>query len=166
MLSALIVSVHIVDILQQWSENNAFFTWLRESPSLWAYPFVFFVHTLGLMFTAGASVVIDARLLGAARKLPIPPLSRFFRAIWIGVAFTVVSGLVMLGTDVQTKVMNRVFPLKMLFVLAAIVLTAVLRTHVASTRVESPSFLVRALAAASLVCWCGAIASGKFAAYF
>jgi len=158
--------VHIVDILQQWSENSAFFTWLRESPSIWAYPMVFFIHTLALVFTDSASVVIDARLLGAVRRLPISPLSKLFKVIWIGVTLTVVSGLVMLGTDVQTKVMNRLFPVKMLFVLAAIVLTAVLRNQIASTGVESSaSPLARVLAAASLVCWCGAIASGKFAAY-
>jgi len=156
--------VHIVDILQQWSENSAFFTWLRESSSIWAYPMVFFIHTLALVFTAGASVIIDARLLGAARRLPIPPLSRLFKAIWIGITLTVVSGVVMLGTDVQTKLMNTLFPLKMLFVFAAIVLTAVLRNRVASTE-SSASPLVRVLAAASLVCWCGAIAAGKFAAY-
>jgi len=159
--------VHVIDVLQQWSENNAFFIWLRESTSVWAYPTVFFLHTLGLIFTAGACVVVDARLLGAARQLPVAAFARYFRAIWIGVAVTLLSGVVMLGSDVAAKVTNRLFPLKMAFVLAAIVLTAVLRRRVASAGVESnvsPS--TRALAAASLVSWIGAIASGKFAAYF
>lgn len=159
--------MHVIDVLQQWSENNAFFIWLRESTSVWAYPTVFFLHTLGLIFTAGACVVVDARLLGAARQLPVAAFARYFRAIWIGVAVTLLSGVVMLGSDVAAKVTNRLFPLKMAFVLAAIVLTAVLRRRVASAGVESnvsPS--TRALAAASLVSWIGAIASGKFAAYF
>ena len=167
MPSALIMAVHLIDVLQQWSENNAFFIWLRESPSVWAYPTVFFLHTLGLIFTAGASIVVDARLLGAARQLPVAPFARYFKAIWIGVSVTVLTGLVMLGSDIATKVANRLFPLKMLFVVAAIVLTAVLRRRVASAGVEShvsPSS--RALAAASLVCWLGAVAAGKFAAYF
>jgi hypothetical protein len=159
--------VHVIEVLQHWSENNAFFVWLRESPSVWAYPAVFFLHTLGLIFTAGASVVVDARLLGAARQLPVAPLARYFKAIWIGVGVTVLSGVVMLGSDLETKLTNRLFPLKMLFVVAAIVLTAVLRRRVASAGVEShvsPSS--RALAAASLLCWLSAIAAGKFAVYF
>jgi hypothetical protein len=159
--------VHVIDVLQQWSDNNAFFIWLRESTSVWAYPTVFFLHTLGLVFTAGACIVVDARLLGAARRLPVAAFARYFRAIWIGVAVTLLSGVVMLGSDVAAKVTNRLFPLKMAFVLAAIVLTAMLRKRVASAGVESnlsPS--TRALAAASLVSWIGAIASGKFAAYF
>jgi len=159
--------VHIVDILQQWSENNAFFIWLRESSSVFAYPMVFFIHTLGLIFTAGASVLVDARLLGAARQLPVAPFARYFAAIWIGIAFTVMSGVVMLGADIQTKLQNRLFPPKMLCVVAAIALTAALRTRIASTRPEADvSPLVRALAAASLICWLGAIALGKFAVYF
>jgi len=159
--------VHIVDILQRWSENNAFFIWLRESPSLWAYATVFFAHTVGLIFTAGASVVIDARLLGAAPQLPVAPLARYFKAIWIGIGLTVVSGLLMFGSDPQAKIMNRLFALKMLFVIAAIALTVVLRGRVASAGVESnvpPA--VRALAAVSLLCWLGAVAAGKFMAYF
>jgi hypothetical protein len=159
--------VHLVDILQQWSDNNAFFIWLRESSSVFAYPMVFFVHTLGLIFTAGASILVDARLLGAARRLPVAPLARYFAAIWIGIAFTVLSGVVMLGADIQTKLQNRLFAPKMLCVVVAITLTAVLRTRIASTRPEAfVSPLVRALAAASLICWLGAIALGKFAVYF
>ena len=159
--------MHVIEVLQHWSENNAFFIWLRESTSVWAYPTVFFLHTLGLIFTAGACVIVDARLLGAARQLPVAAFARYFRAIWLGVAVTLVSGLVMLGSDPQAKLENRLFPLKMLLVAAAVVLTAVLRRRVASAGVEShvsPS--TRALAAASLVCWLGAVASGKFAAYF
>jgi hypothetical protein len=159
--------VHIVDILQQWSENNVFFIWLRESPSLWAYPAVYFVHTLALTFTAGASLVIDARLLGAARQLPIPPLARLFKVIWTGVAVTVLSGVIMLVSDLQTRLANSLFPMKMTFVLAAMVLTLAMRRRIAEAGVDSTvSSSTRVLALASLVSWLGAVASGKFAAYF
>jgi len=167
MPSALILAVHLIDVLQQWTENNAFFIWLRESPSVWAYPMVFFLHTLGLIFTAGASVVFDARLLGAASQLPVAPFARYFKAIWIGAGITLLSGVVMLGSDLQTRLTNRLFPWKMLFVVGAIVLTAVLRRRVASAGVESRvSVSSRVLAAVSILCWLSAIAAGKFAAYF
>ncbi len=157
----------LVDIVQRWSENNAFFTWLRESPSVWAYPTMFFVHTLGLIFTAGASLVVDARLLGAARRLPVAPLARVFTVIWTGVVLTVASGLLMLGTDVQTRLMNRIFPLKMALVVVAIAMTAVLGQRVAAAGDDGAvPASVRALAAISLLCWLGAVAAGKFMAYF
>ena len=152
-----------MQILQQWTETNAFFIWLRESPSIFAYPTVFFLHTFGLVFTAGASLVISARLLGAAPQLPLAPLARFFRAIWIGVWLTAISGLIMLASDLPTKLANRLFPVKMTFVVCAVALLFVLRRRLAHPNV-SPS--TRVIAAASLLCWLGAIAAGKFMAYF
>jgi len=151
-----------VQFLQQWTETSAFFIWLRESTSIWAYPTVFFLHTIGLVFTAGVSIIIDARLLGAARDLPVAPLARYFRAVWIGFWLTAASGVVMLLSDLQTRLANGLLPLKMLFVVGAVVLLALLRRRLAAANV-SP--LTRVLAALSLVCWLGAIAAGRFMAY-
>ncbi len=151
----------MLQLLQQWTETSAFFIWLRESPSIWAYPTVFFTHTLGLTFAAGASIVIDARVLGAARELPLAPLARYFRAIWIAFALAIVSGLVMLLADL-TRLDNRLFPVKMGFVGAAVVLTLLLRRRIERA---GESRVTRLLAAVSLVCWIGAITSGRFMAY-
>src|SRR5262245_57297123 len=97
----------------QWLESTPFSTWLKESPSLLAYPFVLFLHTVGLTFTAGPSTVISLRLLGFGKQLPVAPLDRFFPVIWIGFWLTAVSGLVMLAVDATTKLANPVFGVKM-----------------------------------------------------
>ena len=151
-----------MQFLQQWTETSAFFIWLRESTSIWAYPTVFFLHTIGLVFTAGVSIIIDARLLGAARDLPVAPLGKYFRAVWIGFWLTVASGAIMLLSDLQTKLANQLFPIKMVFVAGALVLLVLLRRRISASNV-SP--LTRALAALSLVCWLGAIVAGRFMAY-
>ena len=152
-----------MQILQQWAEANAFLNWLRESSSIWAYPTFFFLHTAGLVFTAGASIIINVRLLGGAGDLPIAPLARFYRPIWIGIWLTALSGAVMLATDLATKLGNRLFLYKMLFVAIAVVLTVLLRRRVEGSQ---PTASTRALAAASLVAWIGAVTAGKFMAYF
>jgi hypothetical protein len=121
------------------------------------------VHTIGLIFTAGASIIINVRLLGAAPQLPVAPLARFFRAIWIAFWLTAASGIVMLASDLEARLGNRLFPLKMLFVVAAVVLTAMMRRRIERSN-TSP--FTRALAAASLVCWLGAVAAGRFMAFF
>jgi hypothetical protein len=36
-------------------ENSGFGTWLRESPSIWAYPAVLTLHTLGLGVLVGGN---------------------------------------------------------------------------------------------------------------
>ena len=153
----------VIQVIQQWSDASAFFIWLRESPSIWAYPTVFFIHTLALVFTAGASLVVDARVLGAVPDLQVAPLARVFRPIWIGLWLTVISGVVMLLSDFQTRLGNKLFPAKMALVVAAIVLTALMRRRVEREELSSTT---RAMAACSLVCWLGAITAGRFMAFF
>ena len=153
----------MLQTVQQWTETSAFFTWLRESPSIWAFPTVFFVHTIGLIFTAGASLVICARLLGAAPELPLPPFARYFRLIWIGFWLTAISGAFMVMSDLEAKLANRLFPLKMAFVAVAVILMLLLRRRLERS---STSASTRAFALASILCWLGAVASGRFLAYF
>ncbi len=148
--------------LQHWSDTSAFFIWLRESPSIFAYPTVFFLHTLGLVLTAGLSVVVCARMLGAAPALPIAPFARLFRLAWLAFSVTAVSGAVMLVSDPQTKLANPLFTVKMIFVAAAVALLLALRPRVERA---STSASTRALAAGCLLCWLGAVAAGKFMAY-
>ena len=155
--------------MQQWTETSAFFIWLRESPSIWAYPTVMFFHTAGLAFAAGATIVINLRLLGLAPQLPIAPFARFFKPIWIGFWLTALSGLVMLGSDLEAKLTNRMFAPKMMFVAGAAVLMIVMRRRVfdvaAPDQTSVPAF-ARALAVGSLACWLAAITAGRFMAYF
>ena len=46
-----------------WIEQSALSVWVRESPSLLAFPFILFLHTLGLALLAGISVALDLWLL-------------------------------------------------------------------------------------------------------
>jgi len=71
-------------------------------------------------------------LLGAAPSLPVAPLARLFRPIWIAFWLTAASGVVMLAADLEAKLGNRLFPPKMLLVAAAVAFMAVLRRRVSS----------------------------------
>jgi hypothetical protein len=50
--------------LFHWIEGTGFSTWVRESPSLFAYLTILFFHTVGLAFLVGPSIAIVARVLG------------------------------------------------------------------------------------------------------
>jgi len=151
----------------QWLESSAFSGWLKESPSLLAYPAVLFLHTVGLVLVAGPSGVISLRLLGVGRPLPIAPLDRLFPVIWFGFWTSAVSGLLMLAVDATTKLANPMFSVKMIFVAASVALMVVVRRMLkaAGPASREPS-RGRWLALASLACWVGAIAAGRFMAYF
>jgi hypothetical protein len=155
----------------QWLESTSLSIWLKESPSVWAYPTMLFVHTIGLLCAAGPSVVLDLRLLGVARRVPLVPFDRFFRVIWIGFWITAMSGAALLAADATTKLAKPVFYVKMVCVFAAIALTVVIRRRVfRGSRPDGQSIPPMGagalLAVASIVCWLGAIAAGRFMAFF
>ena len=150
-------------------ESSAWAVWLKESPSIWGYPTLLFLHTVGLSFAAGPSVAIDLRILGAARRLPLAPFEAFFKVIWIAFALNAASGAVMFASDATAKLANPAYLVKMtLVVLAAAATIAIRRRAFGRDAVEGGpgAAAARWLAVASILCWFGAITAGRYIAYF
>jgi hypothetical protein len=49
-----------------WLESTDFSTWVRESPSLFAFPAILSCHTIGMGLVAGTNAAIALRILGVA----------------------------------------------------------------------------------------------------
>ncbi len=82
-----------------WLENTAIGVWTRESPSIWAYPTVLTLHTIGLGMLVGANAIIDLRLLGFAPRLPLPSLSPLYRFMWAGLAIHAITGALLFAAN-------------------------------------------------------------------
>ena len=67
-----------------WLETLSFSAWVRESPSLWAFPMFLFLHTLGMSLVAGGSTVIAFSLLSDWKTSTIRELERLYPFIWGG----------------------------------------------------------------------------------
>jgi hypothetical protein len=147
-------------------EASGFGTWLRESGSIWAYPAVLTMHTLGMGVLVGASAVLDLRVLGCAPKIPLAPLDRLFPIMWAGFWLNAITGVALFVADATTKGTTTVFMTKLgIIVLSVIVLFDIKRRlygRAASAVVTPPT---RALAAASLALWFLAIVTGRYMAY-
>ncbi len=150
-------------------EQSGFSTWVRESGSVWAYPFILFLHTLGLGFVVGTSMAIDLRILGWAPRLPLKPLEKFFPLLWTGFWINAVSGVALLAADATTKVVSPVFYVKMSFITLSVCFVQLLRGRVfrdSAYPASGPAQMKgKLLAAASLACWAGAITAGRLQAY-
>jgi hypothetical protein len=148
-------------------ENSGFGIWLRESPSMWAYPAVLTLHTLGLGVLVGGNAVLDLRLLGWGRAIPLEPLEKLFPVMWIGFWVNAISGVALFVGDATTKGTTWVFLTKLGIIVVGVLLLLALRRKVygrgGSGAVESPTS--RALAAASLALWFLAIVTGRYMAY-
>ena len=79
-----------------WLSRTAPAVWARESESIWAYPTILFLHTLGLGVLVGFTTAIDFRILGFSSSLPLVPMGRFFRLVWIGFWINALSGTALL----------------------------------------------------------------------
>jgi hypothetical protein len=141
-----------------WLESTAFSVWIRESPSLFAFPMILAAHTIGLGMLAGVDVAHDLRMLGVAPRVPAAAFDRFLPVMWIGLGVNAVSGVALLLGYPTKALTNPVFYLKLAFIAAALVLVNAIRRRRAS---RAP----KALAVASLVCWAGAIVAGRLLAY-
>jgi hypothetical protein len=148
-------------------ESTDFAAWLRESGSIWAYPAVLTLHTLGLGVLVGASSVVDLRLLGAAPHIPIEPLGRLFPIMWIGFWVNAISGVLLFMTDATTKGTTTVFMAKLGIIVLAVVVLRSIRKSVfgRDSMSDNVTMPVKALAAASLALWLAAIITGRYMAY-
>jgi hypothetical protein len=157
-----------VDPFFTWLESTALSIWLREEPSLWAFPFVLILHTWGLAFLVGANVAVGVRILGAARGVPLGSLERYFRVMWFGFWVNAFSGVLLLIAYPTKALTNPLFYIKLVLVAAGLLLAGRIRGHMrelTSTDLRPMPGSVRMLAIASLCCWVASITAGRFLAY-
>ena len=152
-----------------WIEATALATWVRQSPSLWAYPTVLALHTVGLGIVVGASTVVDLRLLGYARRIRVATLAPLFRLMAYAFALNAATGILLFMADATTKSKQPVFFVKLLLIFAALWCTMqVRRVVVATDSVEATDRIpvqARRLAWITLLLWTGAITAGRLMAY-
>lgn len=147
--------------------------WLAASPlGVWAtetalaYPVANVAHVLGLVLLLGGIGLVDLRLLGAFRSLPLIPVYRALVPVAAaGLAVMATSGLVMFAGDAEGMAASRTFRLKLLLIAAALLNIALFRLLIGRLPAEPVTALTRLLAAASLLLWSAAAVAGRWIAY-
>jgi hypothetical protein len=149
-----------------WLEATSLSTWLRESPSLWAFPFVLILHTVGLAFFVGTNVAWDVRVLGFSLGIPLEALRRYFLMMWAGFWINAFSGVLLLIAYPTKSLTNPLFYAKLALIAFGVVLAFRIRGDVngLAARADAPP-MARMLAAVSLVCWVAVIFAGRLLAY-
>jgi hypothetical protein len=140
--------------------------WLRES--VWVYPALNALHIVAIALLLGATVILDARLLGFAAPVP---LAHVARAAWPfaagGVALALATGPLLFIVQPAEYLANPAFFWK--FVLLGAALTNVAIFHLSFPGVlrgERPvSAGVKAVAALSLVLWLAVLFAGRLIAF-
>ena len=147
--------------------QSAFSTWLLSSNSIWAYPTVLTLHTFGMMVLVGAALMIDLRLLGFGRGIPLQSMDRLFRIVWAAFALNAVTGTMLFIADADKRGPSLFFWTKLAFVALGLVMTAMIRRRNFANGAEPVviSGASKRLAILSLLAWCAAITTGRLLAY-
>ncbi len=139
---------------------------------LWLYPAVETVHIVGIAVLVGSIAVLDLRLLGFSRSLPVRRLSAHVLP-WSIASFLLIvpSGLAMFVAHAGDLMGNPVFAVKISLILLAAANAGIFHAGVFRSAGQwdvdvMPPLAARAAAAASLLLWIAVIACGRLLAYF
>ena len=150
-----------------WLESLPLSVWVHESPSVWAQPTVLTLHTMGMGVLVGAAWVLDLRLLGISRNVPLSAFRWVFPAVTVGLIVNVVTGVLLFAQRATSLGAAIPFLIKMGLVIASVATLVPLRSYVFQGDAEpgEVSGRARLLAIASILAWSGAIAAGRLLAY-
>jgi hypothetical protein len=155
-----------------WLQLSTLGHFMRESGP-WTYGLVNLAHILGIASFFGAVLVIDLRLLGLWRRIPVATLAEATTPVAVcGFALATVTGIGLLATKATEYIGNPFLYIKFPAIAAGLVNIAALNASAAwrerGTR-ELSSQERRRLAwfgGTSLVCWLTAMAAGRLIAYW
>ena len=157
---------------------QAFLTWLEELPisiaiaessSIWGFPFLLVLHTIGICMTAGIGAVISLRIMGVAKAIPLAALRPLFLQFWIGFAISAVSGTLLFLIAPTTYGVHPMYLSKIFLMILATLALLPMRTIIRSDRLASDSDIparVKIMAAVSPLLWISVIATGRLIGYF
>ena len=150
-----------------WLESNPLSTWVHESPSVWAQPTVMTLHTMGMAVLVGAAWMLDLRLLGIGRNIPLSAFRWVFPTVRVGLIVNVVTGVLLFAQRATSLGTAIPFLIKIGLVIASVATLMPLRSLVFRSDADQceVSGSARLLAIASILAWTGAITAGRLLAY-
>jgi hypothetical protein len=158
-----------------------FLTWLEASPlgavtrslGVWSYGVINLVHILGIILLFGSILILDLRLLGAWRQIPLAVLSRPTTTMaQIGFVLALCSGLPMISVKSTDYIGNPFLLIKFPAIALALLNVWLVhrseawRAHRVRDLMPSERRRLARGAALSLALWLTAITAGRMIGYW
>ena len=136
-------------------------SWIASNPIV--YPALEVVHISGIALLVGSLVLLELRVWGLARELPVPALSRLALTVSMsGFGLAVFSGALMFSSQAAELIANRAFVIKMGVLTLAGANAGLFHARDGLTKLDG---IARAQTALSLGLWLGVIICGRWIAY-
>ncbi|HEY3518669.1 MAG TPA: DUF6644 family protein [Gammaproteobacteria bacterium] len=151
-----------------WLEGTFIANAIRTIP--WLYPTFETGHYIGLSLLVGAIMLIDLRVLGFARALPLKSMIGLLPFVWVGFVINVFTGSMLFIYGATNFGPNGAFQLKMAFLVLAGLNAlafdvAVRRSGGSWVGADRPPALVKGFATLSLLFWVCVVTTGRWMAY-
>ena len=129
----------------------------------WAYPALEVLHVIGIALLLGNLVLLEFRVFGMARALPVADLSRLgLSLVLAGFLLAAASGSVMFATQPAELLANRAFTIKLVLLFAAGSNAAWFHARQSLVKLDA---LAKGQMVVSTVIWVGVIICGRWIAY-
>ena len=144
-----------------------------RASGVWSYGLVNLAHILGLATLFGGVLVLDLRLLGLWRRVPLAALERPALSLaCVGFALAVVSGTALITTNATEYLGNPFLAIKFTAIGLGL-LNAIVAQFLPAWRVRAADPLtgrsravLAAVGATSLLAWLGAVTAGRMIGYW
>jgi hypothetical protein len=153
------------------------FVWLEHTPIAnairtvrWLYPALETTHYIGLSLLVGGIMLIDLRVLGFARPLPLKSMIGLLPFVWVGFIINALTGTGLFIYGATSFGVNHAFWLKMTFIVFAGLNAlafdlSVRRSKVNWVAADLPPPHVKTFATLSFVLWLCVVTTGRWMAY-
>ena len=152
----------------EWLQFSALGTFVAEN--LYAYPVLETLHVLGMAVLVGVLSLINLRVLGYKRELPLVGTRQLLPLAWGGFTVNLITGAALFSSDAVYFFDSWTFRIKILLIILGGINAAVLSSRIFQQQVADGGDVELApgmkwVAASSLVFWTGAILAGRLVAY-
>jgi hypothetical protein len=157
----------------------SFLEWLQGTwvgvlvaESLWGYPLLETIHSIGMAMMIGSLGLINLRVLGFKPDLPLLETRQLLPLAWVGFTLNAISGTLLFTSDAVYFFGKYTFRIKMVLIIlgginAALLGQRVFRDAAAAAGAPAlpPTTSTKWIAFLSLVFWFGAVIAGRLIAY-
>ena len=155
-----------------WAEGSALGHFMRESGP-WTYAVINLSHIIGVATLFGSVLVLDLRLLGLWRHVPIAALASATTPVAsVGFAIATTTGSALLATKATDYLHNPFFMIKFPAIALALInllvlnLTPAWRARGARELSREENRLLAVMGGISLACWLTAVSAGRMIGYW
>ena len=150
----------------QWLQDLSISNWIATDETIWSFPLILFLHSVGMGLTAGVMFMICLRLVGVGRPLPVSSMRMLFRIFWWGFVLNAITGSLLFAAHATITGNQPIYYAKLALIAVGVVLAFPLQKFVDGESSDGmiPAS-VKGMAGVGLAIWVGVITTGRFIAY-